>query len=437
MRDLALLLATLFFLPVSLRYPAAGLLCWTWFSIMNPHRQVYGFAFGQPFNSVIAVATIIGWLASRERKRWSTDAAPWVILCFVGWMTLATAFSPYPEFAWMFWDRTVRIFALVFLVFFLMTTKARIHGLVWVIVISLGFYGIKGGVFTLAQGGHAIVYGPPDSVYYDNNQLALAIVVSLPLVYYLWRHTRAAWLRIPMVFAMGLEVLMVFGSYSRGGVIALGAMMSMLWLRSDRKILLGLLALAMVGGGLSMMPASFFDRLHTVNSLDSDDSFQGRLDAWEVAAMAAAEHFPFGVGFNVAQIKTVFNSYLPGAGVHAAHSIYFQVLGDHGYIGLGLYVTFLLLALRNAGIVRRQTQDQPELAWANDLADMLRVSLISFYIGGAALSMAYADEYLLIIALLSSLRQLTQPATLAAAQQERKRRRAMSFGQPSGAEPAR
>jgi probable O-glycosylation ligase (exosortase A-associated) len=412
-RDIALTLGMFFYLPMALRLPAAGAMCWAWFSIMNPHRQVYGFTYDQPLNSLVAVATIVGWLLGREPKRWPADPIPWLLLVLMAWMTIDTPFGAAPEYSWVLWDRTIRVYALTFLMFFLFTTKARIHGMIWVVVISLGFYGVKGGVFTIAGGGHAIVFGPDNSVYNDNNHLALAVVTELPLVYYLTQHTKAAWLRLPALGAMMLQVIMVFGSYSRGGVLALGVMLSILWLRSDRKILYAVLALAVVGGGLSLMPDTFFDRLNTVNNLDSDASFQGRVTAWQVAFLYATEHFPFGAGFNAAQTPMVFNHYFPGASIHAAHSIYFQMLGDHGFVGLTLYIAVLLLALRTAAVIRRQTRGNPELLWAYDLADMMRVSLIAFYFGGAALSMAYSDVYLIMIALLVNLRVLTQPATIA------------------------
>ncbi len=413
-RDIALTLGLLFYLPMSLRMPAAGVLCWAWFSIMNPHRQVYGFTYDQPLNAIVAVATLVGWAFSREPKKWPPDAIPWLLLLLMAWMTVDTPFAAAPDYSWVLWDRTIRLFAMIFLVFFLFTTKARIHGMIWVIVMSLGFYGVKGGVFTIAGGGHAIVFGPENSVYNDNNQLALAVVTEIPLVYYLAQHTKAAWLRLPLLAAMMLQVIMVFGSYSRGGVLALGVMLSILWLRSDRKILYALVAAAVVIGGLSLMPETFFDRLDTVNNLDSDESFQGRVTAWQVAFFYATEHFPFGAGFNGAQLPQVFNHYFPDSSVHAAHSIYFQMLGDHGYIGLALFLLILLLPLRAAGIIRKQTRGNPELLWAYDLADMMRVSLIAFYFGGAALSMAYSDVYLILIALLANLRVLTQPATIAA-----------------------
>ncbi len=438
MRDLALVAGMLVYLPIALRYPAAGVICWAWFSIMSPHRQVYGFAFGQPLNSVIAVATLVGWLVAPGNKRWTRDAVPLLLVAFIAWTTIETPFGVAPSYSWVYWDRIIRIFALVFLVFFLMTTKSRIHALVWTIVISLGFYGVKGGVFTILHGGHNIVYGPPDTVYSDNNQLALAVVTEIPLLYYLWVHTEKWWLRAGMLVAIVLQILMVFGSYSRGGVLALTAMLGMLWLRSEHKILYGLLGLAAVAGGLQMMPDAFFDRLHTVNSLNTDDSFQGRVNAWIVAYRFAVDHFPIGAGFYAPQIKSVFNYYLPGEAAHAAHSIYFQILGEHGFLGLSLYLGILVLGLRNALIVRRQSRGQPGLRWAYDLADMSMIALVAFYIGGAALSMAYADEYLLIIALMSQLRQLTKPETVAQQHQavHRRRRRARADLEPEQDDPA-
>jgi len=409
MRDLALIAGMLAFFPISLRFPAAGLMCWEWFSMMSPHRQVYGFADGAPLNSVIAAATLIGWLVSRERKRWTRDAMPWVMLLLLAWMALNTPLAPYPSYSAEFLDRTFRIMIPIFLTFVLINNKSRIHGMVWTIVISLGFYGLKGGVFTIMHGGSDHVYGPPETVYGDNNQLALAVVTQIPLLFYLWKHTQLRLIRLVMAISMGLQVIMVFGSYSRGGVIAMGAMLAMLWWRSDRKILYGLVAAVVIGGGLSLMPPAFFDRLHTVNSLDSDDSFQGRVDAWKVAYMYANDHFPFGAGFYAPQLASIFNTYMPGHITHAAHSIYFQVLGEHGYGGFAIFLVMLVLGVRNAGKVCRQTRNQPGLRWAYDLADMSRVSLISFYIGGAALSMAYADEYLLVIAMMSTLGELTAP----------------------------
>ena len=105
--------------------------------------------------------------------------------------------------------------------------------------------------------------------------------------------------------------------------------------------------------------------------------------------------------------------YFPNSVPHAAHSIYFQVLGEQGWPALVLYLLILTLSLRNTFIVARQTRNQPGLAWAHDLASMIFVSLLAFCVGGAALSLAYFDGYLVLLALTSTLRELTTPSRVA------------------------
>jgi len=237
--------------------------------------------------------------------------------------------------------------------------------------------------------------------------------MALPLVNYLRLHTKMRLLQLGLAAAMFLEVVMVLGSHSRGGAIALGVVLFIFWLSTRNKVLYGVAAIALVGVALSLMPDSYWARLNTISNPGSDMSFMGRVNAWTVALEVASDRFPLGAGFAAPQLTQIFNQYLPGEIARAAHSIYFQVLGEHGFIGLALYLLILVLALRNTGVIMRQTRGRPELLWAYDLANMTRVALIGFYTGGAALSMAYFDGFLLLVALLSALRELTMPERLA------------------------
>jgi putative inorganic carbon (HCO3(-)) transporter len=412
LRSIILVLATLGFVPSCLRYPATGMICWVWVSIMSPQQVIYGFASGLHFNLVIAVATLLGWLLSTERKRWTPDLVPKLMLVFALWMTFNSFFALIPNWSWGFWDRTMRTLAVVFLVFFIANTKARLHGLIWILVISLGYYGVKGGIFTVLSGGNYIVVGPDGSIINDNNDLALAVVMALPLVNYLRMHTKMRLLQQGLAAAIGLQMVMVLGTHSRGGALALGSTLFIFWLSTQNKVFYGIACVALGAVALSLMPDTYFQRLDTISNAGSDGSFMGRVDAWEVAVKIAIDRFPFGAGYYAPQLPFVFNQYLPGAVARAAHSIYFQVLGEHGFIGLALYLLIIVLALRNAGVIMRQTRGRAELLWAYDLANMTRVALIGFCIGGAALSMAYFDGFLLLIALLSVLRELTAPQRL-------------------------
>jgi probable O-glycosylation ligase (exosortase A-associated) len=428
MRDLVLMCGMLCYVPMSLMSPAAGLLVWEWFSLMSPHRMVYSFAYGLPLNGVIAATTLLGWLLSRERKSFPPDALPWLLLAFFAWSTFNMLLAPYPDYSWNYWDRAMRSFVPIFLVFILMTRKARIHGLIWTIVISLGFYGLKGGLFTIIHAGDGRVFGPPDTQITDNNTLALAILMELPLVFYLMQHTQHRLLRIGLQVALVLQIAAVFGSYSRGAFVAMGAMLVMFWWRSKNKILYAFVGAIVVGGALSVMPPAFWERMNSLHDVSADSSFEGRVQAWHVAFYYARDHFPFGAGYNAPALAPIFHHYLPDAVLHVAHSIYFEVLGDQGFAGLALYLPILLLALRNARIVARQTRGQPELAWAHDLANMIFVALTAYYVGGAALSMAYFDGYLLLIALTSCLREMTSPVRIKDAARAKDTARVPSFG---------
>lgn len=409
MRDIVLFLGMLYYLPVSLVAPAAGLAVWEWVSLMSPTRLVYGFAFGMRFNFVIAVTTLIGWLLSKERKRFPPDALPWVLLAFFVWSTVNLLLAPYPAFSWYYWNLTARSLVPVFLVFVLMNNKVRIQGLLWVIVISLGFYGVKGGIFTIAHGGDYHVIGPPDTQITDNNKLALALVMNLPLIYYLSQHTKYKPLRIGLLLAIVVQVFSIFGSYSRGAFIAVSVMAALFWLRAKHKLRYAVLGAAVAVAGLSLMPAKYIGRLYSIQYAQTDGSFEGRVRSWHVAFWYANDHFPLGAGYNALALPELYHKYYPNDSPLVAHSMYFQVLGDQGYPGLALYLLMLLLALRNTQIVVRQTRDRPELAWAHDLAKMISVAMIAFCVGAAALSIAYWDGFLIMLALTSSLRETTTP----------------------------
>jgi putative inorganic carbon (hco3(-)) transporter len=410
MRDIVLLVAILFFLGVALRYPFAGLLTWGWLTIMNPHMMVYGFALGWPFNFAVALVTVAAWLLAGGKRRWPGDGLPWLMVALVVWMTFDSLFAVDPDWSWPLWQRTVKIYAFIFLCLAMIDGKARLHAMVWVMVISIGFFGAKGGVFTVLKGGAFHVYGPDNTIIRDNNHLALAVVMTLPLAYYLFLHSRNRWLRLGIGLTFPLQIATILGSYSRGGLIALAVVLGFFWLRSRRKVLQLVIALVLAVGALQVMPPAFFDRVKTIDGAQTDESFQGRLTAWSVAYQYAADHFPLGAGFAGPQLKAVYNYYYPNAETHAAHSIYFQVLGEHGFPALFLYLLIAALSLRNTRMVIKRCRGRPELAWAGDLASMVEVSLVGFYVGGAALSMAYYDGFLLLQAFTSILRGMVEPA---------------------------
>ncbi|MGZ9158549.1 MAG: hypothetical protein ACXW36_06755, partial [Nitrospira sp.] len=110
-------------------------------------------------------------------------------------------------------------------------------------------------------------------------------------------------------------------------------------------------------------------------------------------------------GFRVAYLQDVADAYLSEPRqARAAHSIYFEILGSMGFVGLALFVSIIVLAFRNASWIRRHTKDQSSLQWARDLASMSQISLLAYCIAGAALSIEFWEGPWLMFVILARLR---------------------------------
>jgi O-antigen ligase len=77
--------------------------------------------------------------------------------------------------------------------------------------------------------------------------------------------------------------------------------------------------------------------------------------------------------------------------VQAAHSIYFQILGQHGFVALGLYLLLIFSTLRSCGKLAARTTGEPGLKWIGNYASAIQVSLIGYMVSGAFVSVAYFD----------------------------------------------
>jgi len=409
LRDLVLMTCVLSCLWLSLRHPFAGVLAWAWLALMAPHREVYGVISSQlRINFTVAFVCILAWFFSKERKIPKADPSMVAVSIFFAWMTFNLLFAYNPDAAWNMWDRVWKTLALAALIWATANNKVRIHALIWVVVLSLLYYGVKGGILSILSGGSKQITGPADSAITDNNNFAVALLMTLPLMNYLRMQTANFFLRMGLLVALAVSLLAVLGSYSRGAFLAVGALAIVAWWRSRNKITYIIAAAAVAYPIYKFMPQAYFNRLNTLNNVDDDASFQGRVSAWRVAFAYARDHFPVGSGLDGTQEARIFFQYAPGEQFHAAHSIYFEVLGDGGFMGLAIFLTIIILALINCSRIRKVTRNRPELLWARDLATMIQLSLIAYLVGGAALSLAYYDMFYIWVLLLPPLWHLVK-----------------------------
>jgi probable O-glycosylation ligase (exosortase A-associated) len=292
----------------------------------------------------------------------------------------------------------------------MLTSKEKIRLFVWVVVLSLGFYGVKGGIFTIVHGGVYHVQGPSGSFIGGNNELALALVMTIPLMRYLQLQEQNKLVKLGLTAAMVLTALSAIGTQSRGALIALVLTGVLFWTKSRNKIATALLILVAGLTVLSIMPESWYQRMDTINTFDADASAMGRINAWWVAWNVAKDRVTGG-GFEMWR-DPVFDRYAPNPDdLHDAHSIYFKVLGEHGFVGLSIFLCLLAMTWMKCSSIIRMAKQNPNLAWASDLSAMIQVSLVGYMSAGMFLGLSYFDYLYHLVALTVAVHFLANAAT--------------------------
>jgi probable O-glycosylation ligase (exosortase A-associated) len=416
MRDLFVTAIVFGSVPFILWRPWIGIIVWCWLSYMNPHKQAWGFATTMPFAFVVAIATLVGILFMREPKRipWTRESITLVLLLV--WVFITTLFAMNPDGAWPQLDKVAKIQLMTFATLMLITSEQRLKVLVWMIALSLGYYGVKGGIFTISRGGAHHVLGPAGTFIEGNNEIGLALVIVIPLMRFLQLDAKRWWIRWGVGGAMLLSAIAAIGTQSRGAFLALAAMGIFLWLKSRNKLVTGVLAALAVAAVLAIMPPQYYERLATIQTYEQDGSAMGRINAWWFAWNLANERPLVGGGFEVFR-PWFFKIYAPQPdNYHDVHSIYFEMLGEHGFVGLALFLLLFLFTWRSAAAIIRRTRKDAEIKWMSDLAAMVQVSLVGYAMGGAFLGLAYFDlpyHLVAIVIILTSLLEQRKSAPVA------------------------
>lgn len=407
MRDILITAVILGIIPFILKNPRIGAYTWAWLAMMIPHRLAFGFARTLPFSQIVGIATLIGFLFSKEKKSFPLSAITVIYMSLLGWMTVTSFFAiDNPEAIWGRWEHVMKIHLFLMLTLMLLRGREQIEHLIWVITLSIGFYGFKGGLFTLQTAGGGRVWGPPGGVISGNNELGVALVMLVPFMYYLFQTSTRRYVRNGMLFLIAATFFGILGTQSRGALLALVCMAFFVAIKGKRPVI----STAIIGGlliaAIAFMPDSWNNRMNTIESYNLDSSAMSRLYTWKTLWNLAIDRPLVGAGFNT-DIPIVFATYAPldmerfnfQGSIYVAHSIYFQALGEHGFPGLILYVLIGVLAWIKAGKVAAKARLHPECAmWIPLLMKMTQASLAGFASGGAFLSLVHFDLPYYIVA---------------------------------------
>jgi probable O-glycosylation ligase (exosortase A-associated) len=409
MRDYIVLAIILGSVPAAFLNPFFGVLMWTWVAYFNPHRFTWGVAYTFPVAMVLAVPTIVGTLFTKERNR--NVLTRETVLLFLLWIwfgitlfhaTLVPLLSMHVGDGRTQLEIITKILVMTGLTILLTNSPQRLRLLLLVTAVSFGALALKGAIFGIRNGGDFRVWGPPDSFVADNNDFGLALNIALPLMFFMAGSESNRKIRLVLRICFFASALVVLLTYSRGALLGIATAMAFIVIKTRHKLLGGVALALAVLAILSLAPQKWQQRMDNFFAGKLDQSAHQRLVSWKFA-WNVAETYPVTGGgmqcFTPEMFARFSKEELPGGGLSSGpHSIYFQILGEQGFVGLGLFLSLIAACILSLRKLRRLVRDAQPLQWIVPYANGIEGGLCAFLVSGAFLGRAYFDLFYQLVA---------------------------------------
>jgi probable O-glycosylation ligase (exosortase A-associated) len=309
-------------------------------------------------------------------------------------IALSVVFSLEPSFSYGPYRLYIGIAAISCSIPLLIRTERELKNLLEVMGLSMGLLAIKFAVYGLRSPGVRFEKGWV-GLLADNNDLALALVMTLPLCWYMGTMVQARWLKgicLAMALSSGLVVVM---TRSRGGTLALVAVLLLMTLRAKRKIIGVLLLSVLAGVALYVGGDAYLQRLATLRNPQADASAVNRMYVAGESIRVWQEYPWGGVGFG-GQVFQRLELPLRSDVRPVAHNTYLEMLVDSGIFAFLFYTALLLGTIAWLGRSARQTKAHCLGMEVYPLA--IQTSLVGFAVGATFLSRVGFDyQYFLLM----------------------------------------
>jgi len=403
--------------PVVLVSPVVGALLYQWLDWLPPD-QVYSPQLPGSLALTIGALTFFVWLV-REKK---TLPRPLPVILLMSalfvWINVTWQYALAPNAGAFFWDRTVKVMGFAILTAQMLSTRARLEAAVWAVVLSVSYYSVPSAIKVIASGGSGgigtgeVVTAIGSSFFGDRVILSVVMAMTLPLALYLAHQTTLLprrwlkWVRPAMLGVSASLLVSLIGTFARTAVFAGGATLLMLALRSRRKMVSVLVVAATILALLAMAPDNWFARMDTITQYQDENSALSRIATWQWAWALVLSHPIVGGGFGVFTLNA---GHIPGrTGWNEAHNIFFQMMGEQGFVGFGLFCCLIFAIYRSCAVVQKRVRLRTDLAWAADLARATQVALVAFIVGGSFVSIATSPFLYLLAGITVGTRSLVE-----------------------------
>ena len=417
MRDLYVACVYVAIVGVGLTTPFVFALGYIWVDVFYPQYIAPGLLGGMPVAQIMALGAIGCYVAADRRAAPRLNLTTVLTLAMGLWVTLTATWAVAPDFAWVKWNwafKTV-IFSVCMPYFF--RSRVQIEAMLLVFIFSALTHMLPVGVKSLISGGH---YGMDLGILGNNlglsesSGLATVSIMFIPIHLYMMRHSLivppSRWRRPLFVGLIGLGIATAIGTVARTAVIGFGVVSVSLWIRARRKLAFGLVIALVALVGAYTTSRAWNDRISTIETYSQENSAFVRILVWRWTLGFVQEH-PFGGGFEAYRVDRVEIPPGPEGGPpivetsRAFHSSYFELLGEHGWVGILLFLTLALRCLWVFQGVIRRCRGIADLAWCRDLAIALQCCLLTLLACGAFIGIAFQPTFWYLFALSTCLRE--------------------------------
>lgn len=347
-----------------------------------------------PIVKIIAILAPIAYIFERrdEKDKFFSRTIESKMILLLG--ALGVLFTPVAASPHDSWHTLTEAFFKVIIIFQLMVLvvnqKKQIRALFNLVAVSLSLMSIvavknyMSGEFTLRGERIAGIVG---GMFSNPNDLAIALNMAWPLALILALTTKSRRKKLFYTVCIGIMMLAIVTTFSRGGFIALllsGGLL--MWkLGRGRRISTVIASALLFGSLLVVVPGNYLHRLTTIVNVDQDEtgSAQERRQLLETGINLAVNHPLIGVGMGNFHIYTSQDK--------VAHNSYVEIAAELGLLGFLAYLIIIFSSIRRMSRIEKEIalNPNPELREIRFLAIGVQGALVGFAAGSFFASIEY------------------------------------------------
>jgi hypothetical protein len=300
------------------------------------------------------------WLAA-ARKQWTSNPLHKAFFAFFFAALLCWALSPWPDHGALAMDRYYKLLVFYLILVTSVRDEEDLRRVLIAYLAVMTFY-MMHSLWSFRGGRHHFRMGivrlvGVDTSHGDPNAFGACVLNSLVFVVPLWHSVRQQWERVALASYAMLGVLCIGLTGSRTSFAGLVLLIALVCAASKRRWSMAFLAVVLAPVAFMALPPSLQTRFETIinpaaGPANAQTSAEDRIEGLRVGA-ELLQRFPLsGCG--------------PGAWIPAsrrlleAHSLYGQVMGEMGVLGIATFAFVLLAYWYNVRRIARVYREHPE-----------------------------------------------------------------------------